>query len=118
MWVENLRCLKDVSGWDVVSVEGTDIQMKYKDEIAVSFNLDNLRHGGLAKVDIPMTSDPVLTFTYSTLTTLKGDVRTVLLHPTPSTNPRSSTPYPKHTISPPSSTPNSPSSNPNTPSPY
>jgi hypothetical protein len=81
--VETLRCLSDVSGWDVVSVDGTDIQMKYKDDITVSFNLDNLTRRGYAKVDIPTTSDPVLAFTYSTLTTLKGDVQTVLPHPLP-----------------------------------
>ena len=81
--VETLQCLNDVSGWEVVRVNGADIQMKYKDDVAVSFNLDNLRRGGVAKVDIPGKSDPVTTFACSALTTFKGDVRSVLPFPPP-----------------------------------
>lgn len=77
LMVETLGCLRDVSGWEVVRVCGGDIQMKYKDDITASFNVDKLRRGGSAKVEIPNSSDPVHTFTYSTLTTLKGDVPTV-----------------------------------------
>jgi len=61
----------------VVKVDGGDVQMKYKDEVMLSFNVDQLRRGGVAKVEIPDASDPVLTFTYSTLASLKGDVPTV-----------------------------------------
>jgi hypothetical protein len=75
--VENLQCLKDVSGWDVVSVDGSNIKMLYKDEINVSFNVDNLNRG--ARVEIPAQSDVIQQFAYSALTPdlLKGDIRTV-----------------------------------------
>lgn len=85
LMVETLGCLRDVSGWEVVRVFGRDIQMEYKNDITVSFNVDELRRGGSAKVEIPNTSDLVHTFTYSTLTTLKGDIPTVPLSP-PSTD--------------------------------
>ena len=75
--VENLQCFRDVSGWDVLSVDGSNVKMVYKDEIKVSFNVDNVGHG--ARVDISPESDTIQQFTYSALTPdlLKGDIRTV-----------------------------------------
>ena len=80
--VENLQCLRDVSGWDVVNVDGSNIRMVYKDEINVSFNVDNIGRSTL--VAIPPESDIIQQFTYSALTpnVLKGDVRTVFLSST------------------------------------
>ena len=76
--VENLQCLKDISGWDVVNVEGPNVKMMmYKDEINVSFNVDYLDRG--ARVEIPGQLDAIQQLTYSVLTAdiLKGDIRTV-----------------------------------------
>lgn len=74
--VENLQCLRDVSGWDVVSVDGPNIKMMYKDEINVSFNVDNLNRG--ARLEIPAQLDAIQRLMYSALTpNLKGDIQTV-----------------------------------------
>lgn len=77
--VETLQSLKDVSGWDVVKVDRTDVRMVFKGDIYVSFNVDELARGGFAKVDIVGESDVIQQFTYSALSSsvLKGDVRTV-----------------------------------------
>jgi len=77
--VENLQCLKDVSGWDVLKVDGRDVKMAFKGDLIVSFHVDKLSRGERAKVEIPGNLDPVQQFTYSAFTPsiLKGDIQTV-----------------------------------------
>jgi hypothetical protein len=81
LMVENLQLLKDVSGWDVLRVDGVDVKMVFKGDIYVSFNVNELARGGSAKVDVIGSPDAVQQFTYSALSpsTLKGDVQTVHL---------------------------------------
>ena len=68
-----------MSGWDVVSVQGPNVRMLFQGSINVSFNIDDLRRGGSAKVESTNNSDPVEQFIYSTLNSslLKGDVHLV-----------------------------------------
>jgi len=77
--VVNLRCLQQVSGWEVRKVEGVNVKMAFRNEVIVSFNTDLLSHGGSATVEIPPQMDPIQQFMYTSLTPsiLKGDVRTV-----------------------------------------
>jgi len=81
LMAETLQSLKDVSGWDVLRVDGMEVRMVFKGDIYVSFNVNELARGGSAKVDVNGSPDAVQQFTYSALTpsTLKGDVRTVHL---------------------------------------
>jgi len=77
--VVNLHCLHDVSGWDVKKVEGANVKMTFRNEIVVSFNTEQLSHGGSANVESPAQLDPIQQFMYASLTStnLKGDIRTV-----------------------------------------
>ena len=76
---ENLQCLKDVSGWDIKKIDGLNVNMAFRGDINVSFNIDQLGRGGNAKVEVPESSDTVQHFTYLALTStpLTGDVRSV-----------------------------------------
>src|SRR5216117_2779448 len=75
LMAENLQCLKDISGWDIVHVNGTNVKMVFHGDMTVSFDIDNLARG--IKVDIQENSDPIQQFIYSAHADLKGDTRTV-----------------------------------------
>lgn len=75
----NLRCLQDVSGWEIKRVDGTNVKMSFRNEIDVSFNINQLSQGNSAIIEPPSNIDPIQQFMFSSLTPqiLKGDIKTV-----------------------------------------
>jgi len=94
--VDNLRWLREVSGWDILKVDGTNVRMSLRTDIIVSFDTTELARGGSATVELPSVIDPVQQFTFSALnqSALKGDVRSVST-PLIITNNRSSRKFPE-----------------------
>ena len=78
----NLRCLQDVSGWEIKKVDGTNVKMSFRNEIDVSFNMNQLSQGNSATIEPPSNIDPMQQFMFSSLTPqlLKGDIKTVTPH--------------------------------------
>jgi hypothetical protein len=77
--VATLRCLKDMSGWDVERIVGKDVKMIYREAVTVTFNTDDLARGASAAVDIPSRKDVIEEFTFLALTSrpLQGNIQEV-----------------------------------------
>ena len=77
--LENLRVLGDVSGWKVTRVQGSTVEMVFEDEIAITFDVQEIGRGGSAIVKPLGVTDAIRQFTCSALTpdNLKGGLRQV-----------------------------------------
>ena len=75
----NLRCLQDISGWEIKKVDGPNVKMSFRNEIDVSFNMNQLSQGNPAIIEPPSNIDPIQQFMFSSLTSqiLEGDIKTV-----------------------------------------
>ena len=76
-----LQCLKHVSGWEVVKIDGDDVTIVYRGSIVLAFNVHELSRGGAARVDMPSRTDPLEEFTFLVLNSApaKGEIWTVSL---------------------------------------
>ena len=101
--VESLRCLREISGWEVLNVRGSQVGMVHKEDLTVSFNVDTLAQGGSATLEMRPDGDVFQQFVHTALSSnLKGDPQSVLPYHNVSDN-RSSAQSLKHTTSPPPS---------------